>query len=296
MDGGIISGVRVAGGSTPFSFCWTKYMARANCSLLIFPTPFVSQRVLRREASFSYWEPDNVSVFHVYYADDNGFIMSKKLNQEIKPKLHVKKNQGKENESDIMQSICILIHYLSILQIEEKIQSILFKNHIYQFHWQRGYKQRLILPTCQNYMGANFLMFYVMTHQMWARVVLGRPLCRKMLRISSPDTKPSMSVSAVLNIWSNFILSTGFTTHWMAICKNQTTQVIARSVHTTYANSIIIIKGQEMSTKLFFKVTSKMLFDWFFFFLCEVKSLFQTTGVYKSKFVKIVHTVSIESL
>lgn len=154
----------------------------------------------------------------------------------------------------------------------------------------------LDLPTCQNYMGANFLMFYVMTHQMWARVVLGRPLCRKMLRISSPDTKPSMSVSAVLNIWSNFILSTGFTTHWMAICKNQTTQVIARSVHTTYANSIIIIKGQEMSTKLFFKVTSKMLFDWFFFFLCEVKSLFQTTGVYKSKFVKIVHTVSIESL
>lgn len=90
----------------------------------------------------------------------------------------------------------------------------------------------LDLPTCQNYMGANFQVFYVMTHQMWARVVLGRPLCRKMLRISSPDTKPSMSVSAVLNIWSNFILSTGFTTHWMAICKNQTTQVIARSVHT----------------------------------------------------------------
>lgn len=69
--------------------------------------------------------------------------MSKKLNQEIKPKLHVKKNQGKENESDIKQSICILIHYLSILQIEEKIQSLLLKNHIYQFHWQRGYKQRL---------------------------------------------------------------------------------------------------------------------------------------------------------
>lgn len=39
-----------------------------------------------------------------------------------------------------------------------------------------------------------------------------------------------------------------------------------------------------------------MLFDWFFFFLCEVKSLFQTTGVYKSKFVNIVHTVSIELL
>lgn len=79
--------------------------------------------------------------------------------------------------------------------------------------------------------GANFQLFCVVTHQMWARVVLGRPLCRKMLRISSPDTKPSMSVSAILNIWSNFILSTGFTTHWMAICKNQATQVIASS-HT----------------------------------------------------------------
>lgn len=154
----------------------------------------------------------------------------------------------------------------------------------------------LDLPTCQNYMGANFQVFYVMTHQMWARVVLGRPLCRKMLRISSPDTKPSMSVSAVLNIWSNFILSTGFTTHWMAICKNQTTQVIARSVHTNICKQYYNYQRSGNVNKIIFKGHKQNVVRLVFFFLCEVKSLFQTTGVYKSKFVNIVHTVSIESL
>lgn len=133
----------------------------------------------------------------------------------------------------------------------------------------------LDLPTCQNYMGANFQVFYVMTHQMWARVVLGRPLCRKMLRISSPDTKPSMSVSAVLNIWSNFILSTGFTTHWMAICKNQTTQVIARSVHTNICKQYYNYQRSGNVNKIIFKVTSKMLFDWFFFFSVRLNLCFK---------------------
>lgn len=115
--------------------------------------------------------------------------------------------------------------------------------------------------------GANFQLFCVVTHQMWARVVLGRPLCRKMLRISSPDTKPSMSVSAILNIWSNFILSTGFTTHWMAICKNQATQVIASS-HT------IIFKQYNLRSQAKCCLTR--------FFLWGKTFVFQTTGVYKS--------------
>lgn len=126
------------------------------------------------------------------------------------------------------------------------------------------------LSTCQNYMGgrgANIQLFCVVTHQMWARVVLGRPLCRKMLRISSPDTKPSMSVSAILNIWSNFILSTGFTTHWMAICKNQATQVIASS-HT------IIFKQYNLRSQAKCCLTR--------FFLWGKTFVFQTTGVYKS--------------
>lgn len=143
-----------------------------------------------------------------------------------------------------------------------KIQSLVFKSHIYQFHWHRGYKQRINMGG-----GANFQVFYVMTHQMWARVVLGRPLCRKMLRISSPDTKPSMSVSAILNIWSNFILSTGFTTHWMAICKNQATQVIANS-HT------IIFKQYNLRSQAKCCLTR--------FFLWGKTFVFQTTGVYKS--------------
>lgn len=124
----------------------------------------------------------------------------------------------------------------------------------------------LDLPTCQNYMGANFQVFYVMTHQMWARVVLGRPLCRKMLRISSPDTKPSMSVSAVLNIWSNFILSTGFTTHWMAICKNQTTQVIARSVHTNICKQYYNYQRSGNVNKIIFKGHKQNVVRLVFFF------------------------------
>lgn len=150
-----------------------------------------------------------------------------------------------------------------------KIQSLVFKSHIYQFHWHRGYKQRIRpvhLPEL-TWGGANFQLFYVVTHQMWARVVLGRPLCRKMLRISSPDTKPSMSVSAILNIWSNFILSTGFTTHWMAICKNQATQVIASS-HT------IIFKQYNLRSQAKCCLTR--------FFLWGKTFVFQTTGVYKS--------------
>ena len=85
----------------------------------------------------------------------------------------------------------------------------------------------------------------VKLHQMWASVVLGSPLCRKILRISSPDTKPSMSVSAVLNIWSNFIFSTGFTTHWMDTwnpipnsVKNKL--LIYNSNHATVQSSIFI--------------------------------------------------------
>lgn len=151
-----------------------------------------------------------------------------------------------------------------------KIQSLVFKSHIYQFHWHRGYKQRIRpvhLPELHGGRGANFQLFYVVTHQMWARVVLGRPLCRKMLRISSPDTKPSISVSAVLNIWSNFILSTGFTTHWMAICKNQATQVIASS-HT------IIFKQYNLRSQAKCCLTR--------FFLWGKTFVFQTTGVYKS--------------
>lgn len=148
-----------------------------------------------------------------------------------------------------------------------KIQSLVFKCHIYQFHWHRGYKQRLDLARINMGGGANFQLFCVVTHQMWARVVLGRPLCRKMLRISSPDTKPSMSVSAILNIWSNFILSTGFTTHWMAICKNQATQVIASS-HT------IIFKQYNLRSQAKCCLTR--------FFLWGKTFVFQTRGVYKS--------------
>lgn len=148
-----------------------------------------------------------------------------------------------------------------------KIQSLVFKSHIYQFHWHRGYKQRIRPARINMGGGANFQLFCVVTHQMWARVVLGRPLCRKMLRISSPDTKPSMSVSAILNIWSNFILSTGFTTHWMAICKNQATQVIASS-HT------IIFKQYNLRSQAKCCLTR--------FFLWGKTFVFQTTGVYKS--------------
>lgn len=150
-----------------------------------------------------------------------------------------------------------------------KIQSLVFKSPIFISSIDTEVINKgLDLSTCQNYMGgANFQLFYVVTHQMWARVVLGRPLCRKMLRISSPDTKPSMSVSAILNIWSNFILSTGFTTHWMAICKNQATQVIANS-HT------IIFKQYNLRSQAKCCLTR--------FFLWGKTFVFQTTGVYKS--------------
>ena len=46
-EGGIMSGDRTAGGSTPFSFCWTRCIARANWSLFSLPTAFVSHRLLR---------------------------------------------------------------------------------------------------------------------------------------------------------------------------------------------------------------------------------------------------------
>lgn len=143
-----------------------------------------------------------------------------------------------------------------------KIQSLLFSKAIFISSIDTE-----VINKGLTWGGANFQVFYVLTHQMWARVVLGRPLCRKMLRISSPDTKPSMSVSAILNIWSNFILSTGFTTHWMAICKNQATQVIASS-HT------IIFKQYNLRSQAKCCLTR--------FFLWGKTFVFQTTGVYKS--------------
>jgi len=36
-EGGIISGVKLAGGSMPLSFCLISHMAMANCSLFNFP-------------------------------------------------------------------------------------------------------------------------------------------------------------------------------------------------------------------------------------------------------------------
>lgn len=148
-----------------------------------------------------------------------------------------------------------------------KIQSLLFSKAIFISSIDTEVINKGLDLARINMGGANFQLFYVVTHQMWARVVLGRPLCRKMLRISSPDTKPSMSVSAVLNIWSNFILSTGFTTHWMAICKNQATQVIASS-HT------IILKQYNLRSQAKCCLTR--------FFLWGKIFVFQTTGVYKS--------------
>jgi len=44
--GGIISGVSWGGGSTPFTFCCTRYTAKANCSDVSFPIPFISHRFL----------------------------------------------------------------------------------------------------------------------------------------------------------------------------------------------------------------------------------------------------------
>lgn len=53
-DGGIMSGVRVEGGSTPLVvFCWIRYMARENCSRVSFPVCLVSASPLRRERNFT---------------------------------------------------------------------------------------------------------------------------------------------------------------------------------------------------------------------------------------------------
>lgn len=48
-DGGIMSGVRVDGGSMPLvAFCWIRYMARENCSRVSLPVCLVSASPLRR--------------------------------------------------------------------------------------------------------------------------------------------------------------------------------------------------------------------------------------------------------
>ena len=50
-DGGIMSGVRLCGGSVPWlTFCWIRYMARENCSRLSLPICLVSARPLGRVA------------------------------------------------------------------------------------------------------------------------------------------------------------------------------------------------------------------------------------------------------
>jgi len=50
MLGGIISGGSLAGGSMPFSFCWMRYIARANWSLVNFPILRVSHNALAQTA------------------------------------------------------------------------------------------------------------------------------------------------------------------------------------------------------------------------------------------------------
>lgn len=52
-DGGIMSVVRVEGGSMPFvTFCWMKCMARANCSGVSLPVCFVSASPLWKTRQF----------------------------------------------------------------------------------------------------------------------------------------------------------------------------------------------------------------------------------------------------